>query len=158
MLALVLAQQTKALSIGPYLFMVMGAIAVLVLGGLAVLYLRRRVLEQNRAMDSAGSFMEALRDMRRNGQISEAEYERTRKAMAAKLSAKLDTQRSNGLFEMPETRPRPRPPAPPATAAPPPEPTQLDAPPGYDLTGAPLPKPANPTSKDAPNKTPPENG
>lgn len=158
MLVLTLAQQSKALSFGPYLFVVMGAIAALVLGGLAILYLRRRVMEQNRGMDAAGSFMEALREMRRNGQISEAEYERTRKAMAAKISAKLDTQRSNGLFEMPETRPRPRPPVAPRTGPNTTEPTHLEAPPGYDLTGAPLPKPSNPRPDDAPKKPEPENG
>lgn len=155
--ALALAQQTsKPLSIGPYLFMVMGAIAVLVLGGLAVLYLRRRVLEQERAISSAGSFMEQLREMYRKGQISEAEYERTRKAMAAKVSVKMDTRRSNGLFEMPDTRPRPQPPAQGTTRIN--APLEVQAPPGYDLTGAPLPKPTDtPSTGDphGPNERPP---
>ncbi len=159
---LVLAQQARPLSIGPYLFAVMAAIGVLVLGGLVVLYLRRRVLEQQRAMDSAGSFMEQLRAMKRSGQITEAEYERTRKAMAAKVSAKMDTARSNGLFELPETRPRPLHPtrqAPPMSASADPQ-TQSSgrvpktgdvvAPPGYDLTGERLPGPSPARSQNPP--------
>lgn len=125
------------------LALVGGAIVVLMLGGVAIMLLRKKVLEKDTAGASAAGLMEQLREMHRRGEISDAEYEQTRRTMASRVSTMLDTKRSGGLFEQPEPKRRPpRPPSkgdPVAPASPSPAQSELRAPPGYDLTGAPLP-------------------
>jgi len=90
---------------------------------------RKRMLGASDAAASESLFAD-LRRMRAAGEMSDAEYEAARKALAARIAGKKD------VVPKPETgtaKPRPRtdPPSPGADRR---------APPGYDLTGAPLPK------------------
>ncbi|HMN40644.1 MAG TPA: SHOCT domain-containing protein [Phycisphaerales bacterium] len=115
-------------------------------GGVVVMYLRRKMLEQQRGTNSSASLMETLRDMHARGEISTDEYEQTRRSIASRVSVMLDTERSDGLFELPDpkrriagVRPAARGPiAPPraAPAPPPGTPPVPDLPPGYDDPGA----------------------
>lgn len=112
--ALTIAQQGRSqASFWLWLFVL---IVVTVLAGIAIVVIRRRLLESDATESSPGTLMEDLRRMRDRGEITEEEYDRTRKAIAARAAGR---------------EPPP---------IPPPDP---DAPrrarPGYDLTGDPLP-------------------
>lgn len=56
--------------------------------GLAVMYLRRRLLRNHDQRDGSQGFMQELRTMRDTGKISQEEYDRTRKTLAARLAGK----------------------------------------------------------------------
>ena len=125
------------------------AIACLAVGGTILAILRKKMLEADNST-SASSLMEHLRDAHRRGEITDAEYDQARRSMASRVSHVLDTKRADGLFELPD--PKRRLTRPPSSALPTigqPKPAAdagssgapLQAPPGYDLTGEPLPKP-----------------
>jgi hypothetical protein len=151
---ILLAQATKPYSPTPVLIWVGVLIACAVFGGMVVVVLRKKMLDKQSASDASRSLMEHLRDAHARGEISDAEYEQARKSMASRLSQVMDTKRGAGLFELPDPkRPHKRPAsrvnAPfqrPQTPSPASEPSadELRAPPGYDLTGQPLPPPAAP--------------
>jgi hypothetical protein len=63
-------------------------IAVIMVGGLLLMWLRRRMFMAD-SMEQAGGLMESLRKMRDTGQMSQEEYDAARKAMAARV-AKVD--------------------------------------------------------------------
>jgi Zn-dependent protease with chaperone function len=65
-------------------------IGVVLAGGLVMMWLRRRIFMADASAHQAGGLMESLRKMRESGQMSQEEYDATRKAMAARL-AKADT-------------------------------------------------------------------
>lgn len=142
---MILLAQTKALDPTPVLIWVGVLIVAAMIGGTLVILLRKRMLDKQSARSVAGSLMEELRAMHADGRISDAEYEQTRKAMASRVSHVLDTKRAAGLFELPDPKRRPPRPASPKTpdSTTPNAPTS-QAPPGYDLTGEPLPKPVDP--------------
>ena len=144
-----LIAQTKALDPTPVLIWVGVLVVAAMLGGTLVILLRKRMLDNQSARSVSGSLMEELRTMHADGRISDAEYEQTRKAMASRVSHVLDTKRAAGLFELPDPKRRPPRPTPnPASPKTPdvtgPGPGAAQAPPGYDLTGEPLPKPVGP--------------
>jgi hypothetical protein len=132
-----------------------GGVAVLIVAGMVLVYLRKKTLEAQQEREATGSLMETLREMHRRGEISDAEYEQTRKSMASRLSHVMDTKRAGGLFELPDPKRRisrrdmgPIAPAPeprsdgfgPAPAPPARPPNQSDsppddAPPGYEDEG-----------------------
>ncbi len=60
-------------------------ILVTIGGGLAILFVRRRLLAKESAADTSAGLMQSLRAMRDRGEISPEEYEATRKAMAGKV-------------------------------------------------------------------------
>jgi hypothetical protein len=111
-------------------------VAVLALG-VVILVVRKRVFakEQHRADNWIGD----LRQMHKRGELSTEEYEAARRALTAKFTG------------APAPAPTPRPPRTPAAQA---DATERRAPPGFDLTGAPLPRPAPPT-RATPPQTPP---
>lgn len=58
-----------------------------IVGGLVILYLRKRMFADDKSSDSAGLFAD-LRAMRDRGEISDDEYERTRAVIIAKATGK----------------------------------------------------------------------
>lgn len=60
-------------------------IAVVMAGGLILVWLRRKIFAADQT-DHAGGLMESLRSMRDSGQMSQEEYDATRKAMAARMA------------------------------------------------------------------------
>lgn len=120
---IVLAHGVRKTDIGPYLLWV-GIFLVLVIGaGLAILAYRK-VMFSSHAPDSHSGILSGLRRMRDSGQMTEAEYDAARRAIAAKVRARPPAHAA-------ATRPDD------GTAA-----TERGrtARPGFDLTGAPLPK------------------
>ena len=68
---------------------------MLVIGGfLLVMWLRRRTLGGSGADDQTATLMESLRAMRARGEITEEEFEATRKAMRSRLAASLDAPKA----------------------------------------------------------------
>jgi hypothetical protein len=125
------------------------------LGGVIVMQLRRRMIDQGQGKNASASLMETLRDMHKRGEISTEEYEQTRRSIASRVSIMLDTKRSDGLFELPDpkrriagTRPTERGPIAPAQpqspSSPAPPPAAPDMPPGYDDHAAPSGESSNP--------------
>lgn len=73
-------------STGAYLGMIGVLIVVTVVGGLVVLGVRKRMLEGPRAGGGGeAGLMESLRGMRDRGEITEEEFERTRRVMRERL-------------------------------------------------------------------------
>jgi len=95
-------------------------VVTLVAGGV-ILAMRRRLLGAKDADELSGSMLDDLRSMRSRGEISEEEYDYTRKTIAARAAGREPPPRPDSLRS---------PPAPDGAIA---------ARPGYDLTGAPLP-------------------
>jgi hypothetical protein len=102
--------------------------------------LRRRMLASENELTGARSLMDQLRVMHQRGEMSEEEYEATRRALATKVAAQV-----KGQGKVPGAPP------PPASYSPKMSRAALDAAraglesgakvarPGFDLTGAPLP-------------------
>lgn len=120
-------------------------IVVAIVGGAGVMVLRRRMFDPSNDAAGAGSLLEDLRRMKREGEISDAEFEQAKRALTEKIARTLDTKRA----QADELRPRTggaggmggkstrKPPSPRPGPG-------KDAPPGYDLTGEPLPRPHDP--------------
>jgi hypothetical protein len=108
--------------------------------GLAILILRRYLLAKDIGGEAHVGLMESLRAMRDEGRISPEEFDIAKRRMAARAAGRSPDQ---------PAAPRVPPASPTRTASarttparPAPE---LRSRPGFDLTGAPLPKPGNPT-------------
>jgi hypothetical protein len=121
-----LGQAGGTVSIGPYLLWVGVFLVVVVGAGLGVLAYRK-VMLSSQAAESHSGILESLRKMRDRGQMTQAEYDATRKSIAAKAAGGK---------------------AAPVVAKPPTAGT-VTARPGFDLTGAPLPKPPGNTPNSA---------
>jgi hypothetical protein len=104
-------------------------------GGFAVLLLRRWLLDADSADHGAGWDLRALRHMRDRGEISEEEFQLARSRIIDSMS-------------------KTRPPTPTGAGAPPYSGGELRAPPGFDLTGEPLPGGENaaPDQPEGPKK------
>ena len=106
---------------------------VVAIGGVLALRLRKRILGDDQ---SEGLHLDDIRRLRDRGEISQAEYERLRDQIVGQVRG-ADAE-----------------PVPPARPSPPPDPareagTALEAPPGFDLTGEPLPpRPDDAAPKD----------
>jgi uncharacterized membrane protein len=64
-------------------------IVVAVVGGLAILYLRRRVLAEAGDADAQGGLMESLRAMRDSGEISQEEFDAARSSMLRRVKEQV---------------------------------------------------------------------
>lgn len=117
-------------------------IGAVILGGLILMWLRRRMTTETRGGNDA-TVMESLREMRDSGAISAEEYEAARQGVIERMRGEIQTG-STGVAGVTTSPTRPatglgaRPPGDSAVARP-----------GFDLTGAPLP----PTSDGEPPTT-----
>src|ERR1043165_4832409 len=109
-------------SMGPYITWIAVMMGAVTISAVVILLLRARVLGKGAAQQDAG-LMDDLREMRDSGELSVEEFDAAKKALRDRLAAS-----TSGPPPKPTKRPRP---APRGTVAPP----------GYDLTGSPLPKP-----------------
>lgn len=95
--------------------------AVIALGAMLLMY-RSRMLAAENTADAQRGLLDDLRAMRDRGELTLEEYDAARRSLAARLRGERG--------ESPPPTARPARPAPGA----------IVAPPGYDLTGRPLPK------------------
>lgn len=115
-------------------------VAVVTLG-VVLLMVRRRMLAGDNELAGARSLLDQLREMRRKGEMSEEEYEATRRALATKLALKV----KGGEAVAPSPSYAPRAPRTSTNTLPKANrPGARLAPPGYDLTGDPLPGSSGP--------------
>ncbi len=121
--------------------------AVLVLG-MVILLLRKRLFIKDG--DDAGGMLSDLRRMHKSGELTTEEYDAARRALTFRVAGRADAPRA---VPPPGQRPSSAAQATPAG--------ELRARPGFDLTGAPLPRPmpSNPPSPPlSPPRTPPAGG
>lgn len=108
---------------------VIGILILLVLAlGLIALHLRKRMLADDPADASSGSLLEQMRAMLKRGDITQDEFDSMRRRMVDRMST---TSLSTDVAAA-------RPPISVARRA---SPGERVAPPGFDLTGQPLPRP-----------------
>jgi hypothetical protein len=105
----------KKVELTEYLLWVGASMVVVMIATLAVVWYRRRILGSSKS-DIQSGLLDELRAMKNRGQISEEEFAATKHAMAVRAAGGVPTQ----------TKPKPM------TG-------ELIAPPGFDLTGQPLP-------------------
>lgn len=129
MLCISALAQVAGKSVVPLWIMLGVLIVVVVAMGIAMLVIRRRLLEKEGAAGQEG-LMAGLREMRNRGEISPEEYDAARRTMAARAAGVAPAQA--GVKRQPE----------PGAAGP--GGGARVAKPGFDLTGAPLPKPPKP--------------
>lgn len=88
-----LAQSASASSRPQQVLLLVGLLMGLTLaGGLVVFLLRRRIFAKTNDMSDDAGLMGSLRKMRDTGQISDEEYETTRKAMARRAVERATKQ------------------------------------------------------------------
>lgn len=119
-------------------------IVAVIIGGMVIMYLRRRLLAKDATDAGGGLMLSDLRAMHKRGELSEEEFQAAKDAITARISGK----------PLP-----PRPPSPVRSDG------ALTAPPGFDLLGRPLPRPAGdgggptpPSRPTPPQSTPPRTG
>jgi hypothetical protein len=114
-------------SLGPVFLWLGLLILAVMIGGIGMLAVRARLLAKERQQQGAGGLLDDLRNLVRKGDLSQAEFDAARRSMADRM-----TSPTHG-----------GPPS--ATPASPrrPGPQERIAPPGFDLTGAPLPTPVS---------------
>lgn len=131
-LALQLAQQPRPT--GAVLLWVAVIIGVVLASSLLILIIRRRLLGPAKDDSAALGLMDQLRHMLQRGEITQDEFDRTRRAMVTKAAQARSPHTPAGPVTLsPATRPENSP----DHSADPDE--VLVARPGFDLTGAPLP-------------------
>ncbi len=121
-LAMPLAQQRGGSQASFWLWLFV-LIVVTMLAGVVILLVRRRLFEDQKPDTGSGTLMEQLRGMRDRGEISEAEYDQTRKSIAARAAGRESPGGAAGSDWAGQSGRKARP--------------------GLDLTGEPLPG-ANP--------------
>lgn len=65
---------------------------VTILGGLAILWYRRRVLAREEASAQDAGAMESLRKMRDSGRMTQEEFDAVRRAMIAKIKSRRGSE------------------------------------------------------------------
>jgi putative oligomerization/nucleic acid binding protein len=110
-----------ARDLGPYLIWLGVMMAAVIVAGVFLLILRGSVLGKGRARSEAG-LLENLRSMRERGEISPEEFDAAKSAMASRMAG--------GAPAGPAASPK---------KAGVPRAGERVAPPGFDLTGRPLP-------------------
>lgn len=75
-------------AVGPTLLTILIMIVIVICAGFGIMWYRRRVLN-NDSTNSDTSIIEQFRRMRESGEISEEEFEATRRAMAQRLSGQI---------------------------------------------------------------------
>ncbi len=121
-----LAQQSPARDPLAVVIPVAVLIIVVVGAGLLIMHIRGRMLRKASDNATTGSWLDELRAMHRRGEVSDQEYQAARASLLARVT---------GAPIPPPSRPA--------------DPSARIAPPGFDLTGAPLPPP--PTDPDNPS-------
>jgi hypothetical protein len=122
---------------------VIGILILLVLAlGLIALHLRKRLLADDAADASAGSLLEQMRGMLKRGEITQAEFDSMRRRMVERMSA-TSLSNDDASLRPPISRPRPA------------APGERLAPPGFDLTGQPRPRPSSPPAASPRDSGPP---
>lgn len=127
-------------------------IVALVIGGVLLKYLRRQMVAKESKLAGTGSLMDELRRLRKEGVLTESEYEASRRAATAGMRASMSagaeapTAKQVSSASGPHASGKPPRPPPPRAPKPPVKPLTsggpvdgLQAKPGFDLTGAPLP-------------------
>lgn len=124
--------QTQTLDTSTLILAISGMILALCFGGVAIMALRRRMLAKDAPESGEGAGMlDSLRAMRARGELSEDEFQAARAAFlsrAVRSAVPGASERSDQ-----ESSPRARG----GTDG------ERRAPPGVDLTGAPLPRPTD---------------
>jgi hypothetical protein len=110
-----------ARELGPYLIWLGVMMAAVTVAGVALLIFRASVLGKGKAAAEAG-ILDSLRSMRERGEISQEEFDAARSAMVTRMAGRAAAS--------PAVPPSPR-----AKASG----GERVAPPGFDLTGRPLP-------------------
>jgi hypothetical protein len=119
LISALLAQQGKSdPDLMPVFISVGALIVVVVVLGIVLVAMRKRMFESSDADMMAGSIFEDLRRLKASGEVSELEYDYLRKCIAARAA---------------DREPPPRPPGLAGSDG------ELRARPGFDLTGAPIP-------------------
>ena len=70
---------------GTYLLMIGVMIALIMFAFVGIMLLRKRLLEKESSQAAAAGLMEELRQMHKQGKISQAEYDAARLKMAGKM-------------------------------------------------------------------------
>lgn len=109
---------TDPQALGPVLAVIGMVIGIVVVAGVVILLIRKRLFAEGLDEVVSGSIFEDLRRMRDEGDISIEEYDYLRQCVAAKVAGHEPPPRPAGLVE---------------------EGVELRAKPGYDLTGASIP-------------------
>jgi hypothetical protein len=92
-LTLTLSQQSLDARAFVYIILL---IALAIIGGLVIFAVKRRIFDDSKQQDHSGAtLMESLERMRRSGEISQAEYEQTRRTIIEKTRAMLDADNEN---------------------------------------------------------------
>ncbi|MBX3357193.1 MAG: SHOCT domain-containing protein [Phycisphaeraceae bacterium] len=118
----------RGMPTGVLLVLVGGMIVLAIIGGVVVMVVRNRLLAKSDSRAESGSMLDSLRRARDRGEISPDEFDAARSALIARTSF------GEGVTKRPVTRKPWQPASTPAD-----EPRSRVAPPGFDLTGAPLP-------------------
>ncbi len=85
-------------------------IALLVVGGAAIMWMRKRMFGGESQVDAAGSLFDELRKAHREGLMTQEEYDLARKKLAARASEAMDRRAERKSGEQPKGRYDPRPP------------------------------------------------
>ncbi len=120
-------------------------LAAVLVGGFGLLIIRRRLLDAGIDAGQSGFDLRSLRQMRDRGEISDDEYEVARAGIIGAVSGNR-----SGASPSP-VRTAPKPIQTPETG------DSRHAPPGFDLTGEPLPDFDTPETDDAEGEQRPEN-
>lgn len=87
--ALTLAQQSS-LDGRAFIYLIL-LIILAIVGGLIIFSVKRRIFDESKEQDqSSGTLMESLEQMRRKGEISEEEYQQTRRTIIERTRAMLN--------------------------------------------------------------------
>jgi len=109
-------------------------IGVTAVGGWIIMQVRKRMLDSRENAQHEAGLIENLRAMRDRGEISEEEFNATKRQWSERMKERLAAGTSSGGAKASATAPPARSPIRVPAA-----PGELRARPGFDLTGAPLP-------------------
>lgn len=124
---------------GSVVVWVIALIVAALVGGLVILAVRKKMLEPDRVEVASEGLFDSLRRMRDSGEITGAEYENARRRLIESATQKkpeasrLSKDQAEILAAAGAAESRP-------VRSKPPHPPHLEAPPGYDLAGDPLPR------------------
>jgi uncharacterized membrane protein len=104
--ALAQSATTKATQ-GDIVLWVAVLVVIAFVGGILILWVRKKTLAKDHPA-AAGSLMDQLRTMLQRGEITQAEFDATRKAMVKKLAAALREQPPKPLPQAKNRPHRPR--------------------------------------------------
>lgn len=121
---------SRSMDVGAIMVWAGVLVVVVIGGGLALFWIRRRLLASDAATGGDAVSLQTLRDMKARGELSDAEFE----AAKAVVLEQLGGVGIRGGAGDPAAALRPKSP-----------PADRRARPGFDLTGEPLPRPSDPS-------------